>query len=102
MITDVHARYFGTELNDQSLTPGRQPAHRPDAFRGLAQPLQYLRGAPPPGEKAMITKEKGPILVGVFIMIALCGLFVCERSLLVLLFLPVGSHCPRGDPHRSL
>ena len=22
--TDVHARYFGTELNDQSLTPGPQ------------------------------------------------------------------------------
>jgi hypothetical protein len=22
VITDVHARYFGTELNDQSLTPG--------------------------------------------------------------------------------
>jgi uncharacterized protein YbjT (DUF2867 family) len=23
--TDVHARYFGTELNDQSLTPGAHP-----------------------------------------------------------------------------
>ena len=39
VVTDVHARYFGTELNDQSPHPGRQPAHRPDAFRGLAQPL---------------------------------------------------------------
>ena len=25
VITDVHALYFGTELNDQSLTPGAQP-----------------------------------------------------------------------------
>ena len=39
VITDVHARYFGAELNDQSPHPRRQPAHRPDAFRGLAQPL---------------------------------------------------------------
>ena len=37
--TDVHAPYFGIELNDQSLTPGDKPAHRPDAFRGVAQPL---------------------------------------------------------------
>jgi hypothetical protein len=36
LITDVHARYFGTELNDQSLTPGDNP-HRQDAFRGPAQ-----------------------------------------------------------------
>lgn len=25
VIADVHARYFGTELNDQSLTPGKNP-----------------------------------------------------------------------------
>lgn len=25
VVTDVHARYFGTELNDQSLTPGDNP-----------------------------------------------------------------------------
>jgi uncharacterized protein YbjT (DUF2867 family) len=25
VITDIHARYFGTELNDQSLTPGDNP-----------------------------------------------------------------------------
>ena len=25
VVTDVHARYFGTELNDQSLTPGEDP-----------------------------------------------------------------------------
>jgi uncharacterized protein YbjT (DUF2867 family) len=25
VITDVHARYFGTEVNDQSLTPGENP-----------------------------------------------------------------------------
>ena len=25
MVADVHARYFGTELNDRSLTPGDHP-----------------------------------------------------------------------------
>jgi hypothetical protein len=25
VITDVKARYYGTELNDQSLTPGENP-----------------------------------------------------------------------------
>jgi uncharacterized protein YbjT (DUF2867 family) len=25
VVTDVHARYFGTELDDQSLTPGDNP-----------------------------------------------------------------------------
>jgi uncharacterized protein YbjT (DUF2867 family) len=25
VVADVHARYFGTELNDQSLTPGDNP-----------------------------------------------------------------------------
>jgi len=25
VVADVHARYFGTELNDQSLTPGENP-----------------------------------------------------------------------------
>ena len=25
VVTDVHARYFGTELNDRSLTPGDNP-----------------------------------------------------------------------------
>jgi uncharacterized protein YbjT (DUF2867 family) len=30
--TDVHARYFGTELNDQSLTPGENPRIAPTRF----------------------------------------------------------------------
>jgi uncharacterized protein YbjT (DUF2867 family) len=30
--TDVHARYFGTELNDQSLTPGDNPRLGPTRF----------------------------------------------------------------------
>ncbi len=30
--TDVHARYFGTELNDQSLTPGDKPRIGPTRF----------------------------------------------------------------------
>ena len=29
---DVHARYFGTELNDQSLTPGDNPRIGPTRF----------------------------------------------------------------------
>ena len=32
VITDVHARYFGTELNDQSLTPGANPRLGPTRF----------------------------------------------------------------------
>ena len=31
--TDAHARYFGTELNDRSLTPGANPRIRLDAER---------------------------------------------------------------------
>src|SRR5262249_62084659 len=30
--TDVHARYFGTELNDRSLTPGANPRIGPTRF----------------------------------------------------------------------
>jgi hypothetical protein len=33
---DVHARYFGAQLDDRSLTPG-DDAHRPDLLRGLAR-----------------------------------------------------------------
>ena len=32
VITDVHARYFGAELNDQSLTPGDNPRIAPTRF----------------------------------------------------------------------
>jgi uncharacterized protein YbjT (DUF2867 family) len=32
VLTDVHARYFGTELNDQSLTPGANPRLGPTRF----------------------------------------------------------------------
>ena len=32
VIADVHARYFGTELNDQSLTPGDNPRLGPTRF----------------------------------------------------------------------
>ncbi|CAN5393077.1 SDR family oxidoreductase [soil metagenome] len=42
VVADVHARYFGTELNDQSLTPGKNPRIGPTRFtdwleRSLAQ-----------------------------------------------------------------
>ncbi len=32
VVTDVHARYFGIELNDQSLTPGDKPRIGPTRF----------------------------------------------------------------------
>jgi uncharacterized protein YbjT (DUF2867 family) len=32
VITDIHARYFGIELNDQSLTPGDNPRIGPTRF----------------------------------------------------------------------
>ena len=32
VITDVHARYYGTEVNDQSLTPGDRPRIGPTRF----------------------------------------------------------------------
>ena len=32
VIADIHARYFGTELDDRSLTPGKQPQFGPTAF----------------------------------------------------------------------
>lgn len=32
VMTDVHARYFGTELNDQSLTPGKSARLAPTRF----------------------------------------------------------------------
>ena len=38
VIADVHARYYGTELNDRSLTPGDHPRLGSIALRGLAQP----------------------------------------------------------------
>jgi uncharacterized protein YbjT (DUF2867 family) len=40
VITDVHARYFGTELNDQSLTPGANPRLGPTRFADwLTRPI---------------------------------------------------------------
>jgi uncharacterized protein YbjT (DUF2867 family) len=47
VIADVHARYFGVELTDRSHAQ-RQAAHRPDAVRGLAQPLHRVRGCGKP------------------------------------------------------
>jgi uncharacterized protein YbjT (DUF2867 family) len=32
VVTDIHARYFGVELNDQSLTPGDNPRIAPTRF----------------------------------------------------------------------
>ena len=43
VITDAKAGYFGTQVNDGSLTPGDNPRLGPDAFRGLAQPLHIAK-----------------------------------------------------------
>jgi len=32
VVADIHARYFGAELDDRSLTPGEQPRSGPTAF----------------------------------------------------------------------
>ncbi|PWT86147.1 MAG: NmrA family transcriptional regulator, partial [Acidobacteria bacterium] len=32
VITDVHALHYGTEVNDQSLTPGQNPRLGPTRF----------------------------------------------------------------------
>jgi len=32
VVADIHARYFGAELDDRSLTPGKQPRFGPTAF----------------------------------------------------------------------
>ena len=39
VIADVHARYYGTELNDQSLTPGDYPRLGSIRFEDWPQPL---------------------------------------------------------------
>ena len=41
--TDVHARYFGIELNDQSLTPGDNPRLGPTRFEDWLA-ARYLKG----------------------------------------------------------
>ena len=40
VMTDVHARYFGTELNDQSLTPGDNPRIGKTRFKDWLKTLQ--------------------------------------------------------------
>jgi uncharacterized protein YbjT (DUF2867 family) len=47
--TDVHERYFGTELNDQSLTPGVNPCISPTRFedwlsRSIPQGVSHQAG----------------------------------------------------------
>ncbi len=37
VVTDVHARYFGAELNDKSLTPGDNPNIGSTSFETLAR-----------------------------------------------------------------
>ena len=37
---DIHARYFGAELDDHSLTPGGNARIAPDPLRGLAQQVR--------------------------------------------------------------
>ncbi len=58
--TDVHARYFGTELNDQSLTPGDTPRIGKTRFEDWLS-RSYLRSKPArQGERS----EKGIRRIG--------------------------------------
>ena len=43
--TDIHALYFGTELNDQSLVPAGKARLGPTHFDGLAQSLHGAKGS---------------------------------------------------------
>ena len=43
VVTDIHAGYFGVELNDQSLTAGDGARIARDALRGLAPPYNASR-----------------------------------------------------------
>jgi uncharacterized protein YbjT (DUF2867 family) len=51
VIADIHARYFGAELNDRSLTPGDNPCLGPTRFEdwlshaSAPRPASELRGA---------------------------------------------------------
>ena len=50
MITDAHARYFGTELNDRSLTPGDNARIGPTRFE------DWLRETGSPGIDAAVSR----------------------------------------------
>jgi uncharacterized protein YbjT (DUF2867 family) len=39
VVADQHARYFGTELREESLVAGSKARNRPDTFRSLAQTI---------------------------------------------------------------
>jgi hypothetical protein len=40
VVTDIHARYFGLEVNDQTLTPGHNPRIGPTFFEDwLSRPI---------------------------------------------------------------
>ena len=48
VITDVHARYFDAELNDQSLTPGANPRIGPTRFEDwLSRSIPQQAGSTP-------------------------------------------------------
>ena len=62
VVTDVHARYFGIELNDQSLTPGDNPRIGPTRFedwlsRSIASKVSYQAGSTRSSESAPNRKE---------------------------------------------
>ena len=46
VVADAHARYFGTELNDRSLTPGENPRLGSIRFERLAQHIGAAIGPP--------------------------------------------------------
>src|SRR5437016_12740917 len=79
----LRARYFGTELNDQSLTPGDDPRIGPTRFEDwLAAP--YLRGKPAGRVNMMITEKNRATSMVVCIMVAVNGLFLFGKGLFTL------------------
>ena len=62
VIADVHARYFGAELNDQSLTPGENPRIGSTRFERLAQAVFGDAMSPPRAAKPSLffTPAKDP------------------------------------------
>ena len=58
VVTDVHARYFGTELNDKSLTPGDNPHIGSTSFETWLAPEHSCRASRShqPRRKQMFTR----------------------------------------------
>ncbi len=66
VVTDVHARYFGTELNDQSLTPGDNPRIGATRFENWLKRSTAQGQAIRQGEHDDYRRESGHFDGGIF------------------------------------